>query len=254
MATPSPHPTASLPTRGDYASRKVRIENARPFADRLSLDVEGIAVAPSPTAVRDYFDEAQLLALGHPETVELVKQVTGASRVVVFDYTLRRRLDGVDDRTQGQPRQPAARIHIDQTIWSGPQRIREVMGDQADDLLTRRAAIINVWRPIGYPARDWPLALGDARSIAPADLVPMDLIFQHRRGEIYGVAQNPAQRWLYVCPDLEPDFRSCADQMLDLDEVVARFTPHTAFADPTTPPGTCRRGRALSFAPWPSSD
>src|SRR4051794_23034469 len=62
-------PDGIPPTRGDYASRKVRIENARPFADRLSLDVEGIAVAPSPTAVRDYFDEAQLLALGHPETV-----------------------------------------------------------------------------------------------------------------------------------------------------------------------------------------
>src|SRR4051794_5342213 len=80
-------PEGTPPTRGDYASRKVLIENVRPIADALSLDVEGIAVAPSPTAVRDYFDEAQLLALGHPETVALVKRVTGASRVVVFDYT-----------------------------------------------------------------------------------------------------------------------------------------------------------------------
>jgi hypothetical protein len=154
----------------------------------------------------------------------------------VFDYTLRRRLDGVDDRTQGQPRQPAACIHIDQTIWSGPQRIREVMGDQAEELLTHRAAIINVWRPIGYPARDWPLALGDARSIAPEDLVPMDLIFQHRRGEIYGVAHNLAQRWLYV-PDLQPD-EAVLIKCWDSDETVARFTPHSAFADPTTPRGT----------------
>jgi hypothetical protein len=229
-------PDGIPPTRGDYVSRKVRIENARPIADRLSLDVEGVAVASSPTAVRDFFDEAQLLALGHPETVELVKRVTGASRVVVFDYTLRKRLDGVDDRTQGQPRQPAARIHIDQTVWSGPQRIREVMGAQAEGLLTRRAAIINVWRPVGYAARDWPLALGDARSIAPDDLVPMDLFFQHRRGEIYGVAHDPAQRWLYI-PDLQPD-EAVLIKCWDSDEAVARFTPHSAFADPTTPRGT----------------
>lgn len=229
-------PEGIPPTRGEYRSEKVWIENIRPIAGRLSLDVEGIAVASSPTEVRDFFDEAQLLALGQPETVQLVKAVTGASRVVVFDYTLRKRLDGVDDRTEGQPRQPAARIHIDQTVWSGPQRIREVMGDQAEDLLKRRAAIINVWRPIGYPARDWPLALGDARSIAPTDLVPMDLIFQHRRGEIYGVAHDPAQRWLYV-PDLQPD-EAVLIKCWDSDETVARFTPHTAFADPTTPPGT----------------
>jgi hypothetical protein len=229
-------PDGIPPTRGEYGSRKVRIENVRPIADQLSLDVEGVAVVPSPTAVRDYFDEAQLLALGHPETVQLVKNVTGASRVVVFDYTLRRRQDGVDDSTQGLPRQPAARVHIDQTVWSGPQRVREVMGGQAEDLLTRRAAIINVWRPIAYAARDWPLALGDARSIAPADLVPMDLIFQHRRGEIYGVAHNPAQRWLYV-PDLQPD-EAVLIKCWDSDQSVARFTPHTAFADPTTPPGT----------------
>jgi hypothetical protein len=229
-------PEGVPPTRGDYRSQKVRVENIRPIADRLSLDVEGIAVVPSPTAVRDFFDEAQLLALGHPETVQLVKDVTGASRVVVFDYTLRRRAEGVDDRTPGLPRQPANRAHIDQTVWSGPQRVREVMGEQAEGLLTRRAAIINVWRPIAYPARDWPLALGDARTIASEDLVAMDLIFPHRRGEIYGVAYNPAQRWLYV-PDLQPA-EAALIKCWDSDASVARFAPHTAFEDPTTPAGT----------------
>jgi len=59
------------------------------------------------SAVRDFWDEAQTLALGHPETAQLVKDVTGASRVVVFDHTLRRRADGTADRTVGAPRQPA---------------------------------------------------------------------------------------------------------------------------------------------------
>jgi hypothetical protein len=218
---------------------EVRIENLRIAAPRADLDVEGFQLMRHTTAVADFWDEAQTLALGHPETAELVKAATGASRVVVFDHTLRRRVDGVADRTPGAARQPAARIHVDQTVFSGPQRVRQVMGAQADDRLTRRAAIINVWRPIAHVARDWPLAFADARSIAPDDLIVQDLIFPHRKGEIYGVAYNPAQRWLYA-PDLAPD-EAVLIKCWDSDTTIAQFTPHTGFDDPTTPPGTPAR-------------
>ena len=229
-------PAGVPPTRGEHRNYRVRVENARPIANRLRLDVEGFAVKQRASAIRDFWDEAQVLALGHPETAELVKDVTGASRVVVYDHTLRRRAEGSADRQPNQPRQPASRIHVDQTVISAPKRIREIMGDQADALLRRRAAIINVWRPIEYPARDWPLAVGDARSVAAHDLIAQDLIFPHRTGETYGVAFNPAQRWFYI-PDLRPD-ESLLIKCWDSDATVARFAPHTGFQDPTTPPGT----------------
>lgn len=232
-ATP---PEGIPPTRGEYQNHTVRLENIRPVAGALRLDVEGVAMVHRPSAVRDFWDEAQTLALGHPETAQLVKDVTGAAHVVVFDHTLRRRTEGAADRTPDVPRQPANRVHIDQTVQSGPQRVRDLMGDQAEALLKRRAAIINVWRPVTYPARDWPLAIGDARSIAPEDLIASDLIFPHRKGEIYTVAYNPAQRWLYV-PDLRPD-EAILIKCWDSDPSVARFAPHTGFEDPTTPPGT----------------
>ena len=230
-------PPAGTPrTNIALAEHTVAIENVRPRVSQLSLDIEGVAVRRSPSAVQDFWDEAQTLALGHPEIAQLVKKVTGAARVVVFDHT--RRKSSVEQNTRGaggaQP--PAARAHVDQTVASGPQRVRQVMGEQADDLLQRRAAIINVWRPIHHVARAWPLALGDARSIAPADLIATDLIFPHRKGEIYGVAHNPAQRWLYV-PDLQPD-EAILLKCWDSDPAVARFAPHTGFDDPTTPPGT----------------
>lgn len=222
--------------RGDYAPHRIRVENVRPIAHRLSLEVEGMAVVRSPTEVQDLWDEAQTLALGHPEVAALVRQVTGASRVVVFDHTRRRRAADAPDPNVRVPQEPVSRAHVDQTVWSGPNRVREVMGRQADDLLKRRAAIINVWRPIGHAARDWPLAVGDARSIAPEELVATDLIFPHRRGEIYSVAHGAGQRWLYV-PDLRPD-EAILLKCWDSDSSVARFAPHTGFADPTTPPGT----------------
>ena len=216
--------------------RDVRIENLRVAAPRARIDVEGFQLVRHETAVADFWDEAQTMALGHPETAELVKAATGARRVVVFDHTLRRRLDGVADRTPGIARQPAARVHVDQTVFSGPQRVRQVMGAQAEDLLKRRAAIINIWRPIHHVARDWPLAFADARSIAPDDLIAQDLIFPHRKGEIYGVGYNAKQRWLFA-PDLAPD-EAVLIKCWDSDPDVARFTPHTGFDDPTTPPGT----------------
>ncbi|HEX7948418.1 MAG TPA: CmcJ/NvfI family oxidoreductase, partial [Phenylobacterium sp.] len=191
-------------TNIELDERLVSIADARPVADTFSLDVEGFALVRHRSAVRDFWDEAQTLALGHPEAAEIVKAATGASRVVVFDHTLRRRLSGAEDRTTGLPRQPATRVHVDQTVRSGPQRVRDILGDQAEALLSKRAAIINVWRPIGAAARDWPLALGDAGSIDPADLLPSELRFPHRTGEIYGVAYNPGQRWYYV-PDVRPD-------------------------------------------------
>jgi hypothetical protein len=230
-------PPAGVPaTNIRPVGHTVRIENARPLAPDLGVDVQGIQIIAQRSAVRDFWDEAQTMALGHPEAAELVKAVTGAARVVVYDHTLRRRTDGVADRTPGAARQPASRAHVDQTVLSGPQRVRDLMGDAAEDLLGRRAAIINLWRPIAHVARDWPLAFADARTVAPDDLLASDLIFPHRRGEIYGVAYNRAQRWRYV-PDLRPD-EAVLIKCWDSEASVARFTPHTAFQDPSTPAGT----------------
>ncbi|HXQ17667.1 MAG TPA: CmcJ/NvfI family oxidoreductase [Caulobacteraceae bacterium] len=217
-------------------AQTVTLENARQLAGGLDVDVQGFQIVSHRTAVRDFWDEAQTMALGHPEVAELVKAVTGASRVVVYDHTLRRRDVGVADRTPGQARQPAGRVHIDQTVDSGPQRVRDLMGEQAEALLKHRAAIINVWRPIHHEARDWPLAFADARSVARDDLIASDLIFPHRKGEIYGVSYNPAQRWRFV-PDLQVD-EAILIKCWDSDPSVAQFTPHTAFQDPTTPEGT----------------
>jgi hypothetical protein len=219
-------------TNAVIKAHTVAIANARAIADRLSLDAEGFAVVAHRTAVRDFWDEAQTLALGHPEVAEIVKAATGAARVVVFDHTLRRRT-GAIDRSPNAPRQPVSRAHADQTVHSGPQRVREIMGDEAEALLSRRAAIINVWRPVKHAARDWPLALADAQSVEPADLLPSELIFPHRRGETYVLAHNATQRWYYI-RDLGVD-ETILIKCWDADEAIARFAPHSGFEDPTTP-------------------
>jgi hypothetical protein len=212
----------------------VPVFDMRPVADGLSLDVQGFALVPAPTAVADFYDEAELQATYYPEAEDLVKAATGASRVVVFDHTIRRRTQGVEDRTPGNPRQPVTRVHGDYTDTSGPQRVRDLMGSEADDLLNRRFAIVNVWRPIRGPLFDAPLALCDATSLADGDLVAQDLIYRDRKGEIYGLTYNPAHRWYYA-PAMQADealLLKCFDSERDGR---ARFMPHTSFADPNAP-------------------
>ena len=212
----------------------VAVFDMRPIADGLSLDVQGFALVAAPTAVTDFYDEGQVQATFYKEAEDLVKQATGASRVVVFDHTVRRRTHGVEDRTPGIPRQPVTRIHGDYTEVSGPQRVRDLMGSEADDLLNRRFAIVNVWRPIRGPLFDAPLAVCDATSLAEGDLVGQDLIYRDRKGEIYGLTYNPAHRWYYA-PAMQADealLLKCFDSARDGR---ARFMPHTSFADPNAP-------------------
>lgn len=210
------------------------IHDARPVAAELSLDREGFALVRRPSAVRDFYDPEELRRVYYPETERIVAEATGAGRVVIFDHTIRRRLPQVEDRTAGVPRQPVARVHNDYTVQSGPQRVRDLMGSEAEALLRRRFAFINLWRPIRGPLLDAPLAMCDARSLDFSDLVPSDLIYPDRKGETYAVSFNPAHRWFYV-PAMTSE-EALLLKCYDIDAPgIARFSPHTAFEDPTTP-------------------
>ena len=151
-------------------TRVLPIYSARPVASSFSLDVEGFAVLRRRSAVHDFWDEEELRAVYYPEVEQTVKDITGASKVFVFDHTLRKRVHGVDDRAPGTPRQPVPAVHVDHTEKSGPQRVRDFFGD-AETLLRGRVQVINLWRPIRGPLRDAPLAICDARSVAPDSLV-----------------------------------------------------------------------------------
>lgn len=214
-------------------ARRVAIHDARPIADRVSLDANGFAVMQHRSAVRDFLDDEEVRRVYYPEVERIVKRATGADRVHIFDHTTRRRVAGAQDRGEA-PRQPVQRVHIDHTARSGPQRVRDLLPDEADELLKGRVQVINLWRPIKGPVEDSPLAVCDATTIDLADLVPSDLVYPQRVGETYSVKYNATHRWFYV-PRMRTDealLLKCSDTRTD---VPARFTPHSAFVDPTAP-------------------
>lgn len=241
------------PSHMPLEPHKMQIHDLRPIADQLSLDVQGFALAEQRSAVRDFWDNDEVRRVYYPEAEAFIKQVTGAGRVFIFDHLQRRRVPGVVDYSRRGPRQPATRVHVDHTDRSGPQRVRDLLGDEAEDLLRGRVQVINLWRPIlDEPLRDAPLAVCDSRTLKPGDLVPSDLVYRDRVGETYSVRYNPDHTWYYV-PQMRRDeglLLKIADTRTDIS---ARFMPHTSFTDPTTPPDARPREsielRTLVFHP-----
>jgi hypothetical protein len=241
-------PPPGTPVRSHpYENRKVFIQDGRPLADVFSVDREGFALVQHTTKTADLYDEVELKNSYYPEAEALLKAETGASKIVIFDHTIRSSHDR--PRGVGLPREAVLRVHNDYTLKSGPQRVRDLVPEEAEARLKKRFAIINVWRPIVGPLQQFPLALGDAESLRADDVLATDLIYPDRVGEIYSIAYNPAQRWFYF-PEMSRD-EVVLIKTYDSDPARARFSAHGAFADPNFPdPKVLRESieiRALVF-------
>ena len=227
---------------------KVVMHNGRPHADEFKLDVNGFRFVHHDTKVKDFFDEAEIKRVYYPEMEALIKAQSGAKRVVVFDHTLRTADDAL--REKAKIREVVRRAHNDYTEWSGPQRLKDVVPDEADELLKRRFAIIQVWRPIRHPVETHPLAIADARSVDPKDFVISERRYPDRVGQTYVIGYNPDHKWFWFP-------RQARDEALvfkvydSAKDGRARWTAHTAFDDPTTPPNARPREsieiRTLAF-------
>lgn len=221
----------------EYARHTVRVHDVRPIVGELSLDREGLALVDHPTAVKDFYDDEEVERVYYPEVEALVKDFTGAEKIVVFDHT--RRMDGDGTQTD-EARAPVKVVHNDYTEKSGPQRVRDLVPEEADEWLGRRYAVINVWRSIAGPVETTPLAVADASSMTPGDLIATDLVYADRVGEIYDIAHNPNHRWMYASSMRRDEAMliKCFDSDKDGK---ARFTAHTAFTNPQAPKGAAPR-------------
>jgi hypothetical protein len=218
-------PAGRVAWNGVNDARSVRIEDGRSHAGDFTLDRNGFSLHTAPSEVRDFTDQSQITGAYYAEAQRIVRAETGAESVVVFDHTI---------RGPNSPREPVLRVHNDYTDRSAAQRVRDLLPQQADALLRKRFAIVNLWRPIGRPVVASPLALCDAESFTDADLMPTDLVYADRVGETASVRFSPSHRWVYFS-GMRPDevlLIKCHDSASDGR---ARLSFHTAFADPTTP-------------------
>jgi hypothetical protein len=226
-------PHGSRETNVEFIEHVVKIADVRRLSQPLRLEAEGASLVRHQSGVRRFGDERELRRVGYPETAELLRSVTGAAEVIVFDHNIRGRTEPARASIAGDIKPPVFHIHTDFTDESA--RARAAAMTAVAGTSNRRMAAINVWRPIVAPLRDCPLAVCDASSVDRHDLLATDLLYPDRTGQINYLAFNPAHRWYYAS-DMQSDevwvfknYDSGADGR-------ARSTPHTAFVDPTPHP------------------
>ena len=212
--------------------REMRIHDIRGREREFSLDEHGFEVIDIDAEVTAFGDRAEVQASYYPAVAERVKEAVGASHVHVFDHNFRSR--SVTD-TDVSEALPVMWVHNDYTELSGPQRIRDLMADRAEELLQGRYAFINLWRPVTRTVEESPLAVLAARSVRQSDFVTLALRYADRDGQIYFMRHNPDHQWFYASRmrTNEALLLKCFDSARDGR---VRYTAHSAFEDPASPP------------------
>ncbi|MFP6756955.1 MAG: CmcJ/NvfI family oxidoreductase [Alphaproteobacteria bacterium] len=269
----------------DLEKRQMPVHDARLLeaSARRTLANNGFEVLASPLAdpSLDFFDHDQVVHKYYPRCAEIVREASGARFVAAFDHNVRsaagkdskRRIEG-GQQVQG----PAHLVHGDYTLTSAPQRLRDLArpptkndtlskvladGDSLLDpdeveqaIADGRFSIINLWRNIApEPVATHPLALCDAATVDPDNLVVFEIHYGDRIGENYFAKHSDGHRW-YFFPALTCDEALLIKQWDSAGElartkgqhadavnpdVPCTFSFHSAFEDPTTPPDAPER-------------
>ena len=222
-----------------YRQYEMAVRNGRPFAATFDLDTHGFVFVEHHTKVRDFGDEGERTRVYDAEVEELIKKHSGASKVIVFDHTIRIGDEQAQAATGARP--PVKGVHNDYTETSAPRRLQEIVGaEEAERRYRKRWAIIQVWRPIRGKVLIDPLGICDGRSIPQQGFILVERRYKYRTGEVYHIAHNPAHEWFYF-PQMERH-EALVFKVFDSDTTKpSRFTAHSAFDDPNTPPGAPSR-------------
>lgn len=222
----------------DLEAHTVSITNARLANPRPSLDCEGFVLAGHVSTVED-FREGRLVAQRYAAEIRhLLLELSGADWVVVnprgvIRYGERSSLCGKGDNSY-----PARFVHVD--VSDSTAAIFAAQSNPNRDRRVRRFCHYNVWRVLTPVPQDVPLAVCDARTVAPEDLVKADAIFDSPgvpEWSFEGIVLkfNSQHRWSYF-PDMGRD-DVLVFKTNDSDRRFAHCVPHVAFDDPACPDG-----------------
>ena len=211
----------------DLEERDMPILDARGLApgEQPTLAANGFELLRRPMADPDldFLDHDAVVRAYYPECAEIVRAATGAATVAAFDHNIRSATgkSGQQRIAGGQQVQgPAHLVHGDYTLTSAPQRLRDLArppslndtyrtalpegatlldGQAVEEAMeSGRFAIVNLWRNIARePVATRPLALCDAASVRPEELVVFEIHYGDRVGENYFAKHDPRHRWVY---------------------------------------------------------
>lgn len=237
----------SLSTMQTLPGEAMTIRSARGLA--TSLDREGFVLVPHVSEVEDFRlieEDAEVDKLYADEMAMLLREVTGGVFAMMLGGGKKRFGESATDLLAPLINaKPARYAHADNTDESAQElfaRITEAAGGRMPP--NARWALFNMWRAVSPPPQDFPLAVCDASSVDTGDEVTVTAVTSTRgvgdmRHDTTAYVHNPAHRWHYF-PDMTRD-EVIVFKAHDSQEGTVRRVPHTAFTDPTCPPGTPTR-------------
>ncbi|KAL3300186.1 Cytochrome P450 [Colletotrichum asianum] len=155
--------------------------------DKYTLDSHGFQLHRHVSQEKEFIDDQKIKDLYYPEIEQLLFEVTGASRICIFDHTIRR--PNPTAASSDDERRPVKRAHIDQSEWASENQVRRHLGEDGPGLLKSRFQLINVWRPIKTIYKD-PLAVCNSHSVPDKDIVPVKLLYPDWVGEPLSFGYN----------------------------------------------------------------
>ena len=230
-----PQGTAVRPPGDD--PREMTVHDGWDRVTSFSLDREGFAFREFRSPFQQWDDDAAIRGQFYGEVAEFVKREVGAKRVVIFDHTIRAKSNEqqqTNEHTTSR-RAPVMIVHCDYTPHSGPLRVRQLLPDEAGELLQHRVAFYNFWKPLKRTVEERPLAVCDVTSSTNADFITMNLRYRDRDGEIFVLRHSPQHHWWYF-PRMTPDQVILLKTYDSETDGRARFIGHSAFEDPNTRP------------------
>lgn len=162
------------------------------------FDKDGLVFLPHTSAITRFDERGSWKPDYEAELEAIVRSKTGAKDVLVFDHTLR-----IDDATA--QRQPARNVHGDYSPSGARQRLDDLLGKtEARAWAAGHYAFLNIWRPVGAPVNQTPLAFVRPSTVRAEDQLLIGLHYPNRKGQILGLVWHPDQEWVYL-PQMRPD-------------------------------------------------
>jgi hypothetical protein len=233
----------------DMAPREMPMEAARGI--ETDLDREGFVLIQHHSAVRDWMDRSQVDEIHRPEISAVINEMTGADEVLVISPGILRFSEKSALSGERNNSRPARFAHVD---ISGSTASSMAARANPTDRPIVRFVHFNIWRVLSAPPQDVPLALCDARTVDPSDLIPADAIFDAPGQPEWSfeglvVAHNPKHRWCWF-PDMT-EGEAIVFKTHDNDPTRACCVPHVAFdhraCDPAAEPRISIEMRALAL-------
>lgn len=128
------------------------VQDVRGRENEFTLDRNGFRYCHAPTAFKDWSSQPSIAQSYLPELETLLrKEIDGCDEIMFYDARIRH-ADDAGLRVEGLSYNPFAKqVHTDNTEKSVLMKIRNLTEMKADYLLSGRARIINIWRPIKHP-------------------------------------------------------------------------------------------------------